>query len=349
MVRTSPTADEMTAATLMPDTTVPAAVSHVESVSIPWGKRVIVATGIAILVTAVTFTHLHLMLGGPLGYDFNLPWRAAHIVLAGADPYHVIRGVADFPFVGPYRYPMPATIVAMPFVRLSGDAAAALFSGISTGLLAFGLTARSWDRLIILLSPACLTSIEAGQWSSIMMAGALLPWLSWVGICKPTAGLAVLLGQRSWRGLGFAIGGGLLLLAISFAVRPTWLADYLWLMRHDDAGGANWYLPPAAVWFAGGPLLLLAASRWRRHEARYLLGAAVAPAVLTHYTAFFAMLVAETRAEAMILALGSVVAWIGVAHSGMEPGPILQGRWIVPCVFLPALVIVLRRPNVTPV
>jgi hypothetical protein len=70
------------------------------------------------------------------------------------------------------------------------------------------------------------------------------------------------------------------------------------------------------------------------------------------YSAFPPMLVAKTRREALILAAGSSVAWLGaeVFRHGQDAvrasEPIMEGYWIIPLVYLPALVMVLRRRSV---
>jgi hypothetical protein len=72
--------------------------------------------------------------------------------------------------------------------------------------------------------------------------------------------------------------------------------------------------------------------------------------VLGFYTGFLPMLVAHTRREALVLAIGSAVAgfvsywWNGDVESG-ELGSALWGYWLLVFIFLPALVMVLRRPN----
>jgi len=63
------------------------------------------------------------------------------------------------------------------------------------------------------------------------------------------------------------------------------------------------------------------------------------------------MLVAETRREALALSAFSAAGALGAdwwqhGRPVGELGPALWGYWILGFMFLPALVIVLRRPNV---
>jgi len=303
--------------------------------------RIAVAAGIGILATVAAHAHLTLF-ENVLGFDFTWPWRAARILLTGSNPYQVIRPAGVFPFDAYFKYPLPAALVALPFARLSGAGAAAAFGGISAGLLTYGLTEQSWGRLFILMSPPFVDVLFSGQWSTLLMAGALVPAVSWVAVCKPTVGLAVF----AYRPNRWALLGGAILLAVSFVVLPSWLSDWLDILRRDDL--ARWYMAPVAL--IGGPVLLLALLRWRRPEARYLLLISVTPHVLWFYTAFLVMLIAQTRREAQIMSLLSVAAWFGCSwwlagRTFNAVGASFAGYWLLGFMFVPALVMVLHRPN----
>jgi len=173
------------------------------------------------------------------------------------------------------------------------------------------------------------------------MAAALMPPLSWLAAAKPTVGLA----SFAFRPNRLAIIGGVALLAVSFAVLPTWLGDWLTVLRHEPS---HRYMP--LLMLRGGPILLLAMLRWRTPEGRFIAVIACVPQVLTFYSAFPLMLAARTRFEALSLSIASVVAWAGftwqLGDASFEATrPVYMGNWILWCIALPALTMTLARPN----
>src|SRR5205085_6245589 len=96
-----------------------------------------------------------------------------------------------------------------------------------------------------------------------------------------------------------AVGGAVLMIA-SFAFIPGWVPEWLAAVRNNPM---HRYIPPVTL--LGGPLLLLSALRWRTPEGRWLFVLAVAPQVLTFYTALPPLLVARTRREALALSVSS--------------------------------------------
>lgn len=303
--------------------------------------RTTVAGAIGLATAAFVYWHLSILEPETLGFDFTWPWRAARALLVGENPYHVIRPTGPFPFDGTFNYPLPAALIAMPFAWLPPAAAAALFSGISGGLLSFALTELGWHRLIVLVSPPYLITAMSGQWSTLMMAAALIPALSWLAIAKPTVGAASFV----FRPNRYAIMGGVALVVISFALLPTWLGDWLAVLRHEPS---HRYIP--MLMLRGGPILLLALLRWRTPEGRFLAVIACVPQVLTLYSAFPLMLAARTRLEALSLSTASVIAWAGFAWrlgdaSFEATRPVYMGNWILWCIAVPALAMTLARPN----
>jgi hypothetical protein len=181
----------------------------------------------------------------------------------------------------------------------------------------------------------------SGQWSTLMMVAALVPGLSWVAVAKPTVGLAAFAARPN----RYAVVGGIALLAMSFAVLPTWLGDWLTVLRNEPS---HRYMP--LLMLRGGPIMLLALLRWRTPEGRFLAVIACVPQVLTFYSAFPLMLAARTRLEALSLSTASVIAWLGftwsLGNTSFETTrPVYMGNWILWCMGLPALVMTLARPN----
>ena len=104
-----------------------------------------------------------------LAKDFSWPWRAARVLLEGHNPYDVIRATGPYPFNVGLFYPL----AALPFAWFQPAVAGALFFGISSALLAFGLT-RTRDDLaklpLFVSAPFCMAGVLA-QWAPLMTAG----------------------------------------------------------------------------------------------------------------------------------------------------------------------------------
>jgi hypothetical protein len=107
----------------------------------------------------------------------------------------------------------------------------------------------------------------------------------------------------------------------------------------------------APVMRPGGLLLLLAALRWRRPDARLLLGLSLIPQTPVAYEVLPLFLLVSTIAEGVVL-WGATLLLIPVVNSlsgkPYDEWMALSGQWMVWLVYLPALVLVLRRPNVAP-
>jgi hypothetical protein len=108
----------------------------------------------------------------------------------------------------------------------------------------------------------------------------------------------------------------------------------------------------APVTYLFGPFALLALLRWRRREARMLLLLACVPQTFVEYEMLPLYLVPETLREMVTLLCTTMCAMYAVrVLGGQSPGTLAEGIasrapfWIAG-VYLPALVIILRRPNV---
>ena len=99
-------------------------------------------------------------------------------------------------------------------------------------------------------------------------------------------------------------------------------------------------------------LLLAALFRWRRPEARLVVAMACVPQLLYFADQLPLWLVPKTRRESMLLSATSLVAWtLALVTAGRgERQPAFSSMWFVMAgVYVPALVMVLRRPNEGPV
>ncbi len=266
--------------------------------------------------------------------DFSYPWRAARALLAGQDPYQVIRGGGPYPFNAPLFYPLPAALLAAPFAPLRPEIAGALFVGLSSALLAWGVLRECPHRLPLFASAPFVQAAILGQWSPIATAAALIPTLQFIAAAKPTVGLAAWLYRPSWRG----IIGGVILLVASLIVLPNWPMEWL----HATAGTAR-YRGPATTLL--GCFLLLGLLRWRRREGRLFVALSLVPQLPVFYDQLLLWLIPSTLARSLAL---TAVSWVGYLawypHHTSPAQNEIAFPWMVFTLYAPALVLLLLLP-----
>jgi hypothetical protein len=295
-------------------------------------------TALAVIVGAFSGALL-LRQPAPPGYeaaDLTPILGAARMVLGGRSPY-------DGPTM---LYPLPGVLSVTPFALLPVLWAYALWSGAAAALLTWAAVGRHGVHgLAIVLSKCANRALVLAQWSPWQFLGGLYPGWQVLAVAKPTLGLIVWCYRPTW----WAFVGGAGLLALSFVLFPTWFSDWI---GHGRAATA--YAPAAAIWQGGGPLLLLAALRWRQPEARLLLAMAFVPHNFIWYDQLLLFLIPATAIQLWLLSalswLSGAVADFYFARAGIpEPeGQLAFRAPIVGLMYLPCLVMVLRRPNVNP-
>jgi hypothetical protein len=251
--------------------------------------------------------------------DFRWAVHLAQRLLAGQNPY-------DTPFE---QYPLTAALFALPFVRLQPETAAGLFYGISSALLAFGLTRHSYRGLMIFLAYPYWAGMLTVQWSPLIAASAFFPLLLPVTMAKPQIGLPVFLTHASRRG----VLACLVIAALSLVIMPRWPIIWMAQGRHYEHFIPLLVLP--------GPLLLLALLRYRERDAILLLLAACMPQ-RWFYDSFILWLIPKSRREIVWTVFFSWGAglwrWYHFPHSFAQ-----VGRWAVIFLYLPMLAVVLLR------
>lgn len=270
--------------------------------------------------------------------DWAQIWYGARALVNGVNPYAVVGPGRAFDWSFPLLYPAPALVVGAPFATAPFAISVGLFIGVSASLLAFGLTRDAWYRLVLLLSAPFLIALMYGQWSILLTSAVLLSPLGCLLVVKPTIGAALWSYRPS---LWSVVGGGLLVL-LSVAVRPSWVPEWLATLAHTG----HMVVPIA---HSGGVLLVLALLRWRRPEARLLLALACVPQTALPYEAVPLLLVPATLGESLVfVALSYMAAWLWV-HLGPYPRAFasipVSVRLMVPFMYLPCLMMVLRRQN----
>lgn len=306
-------------------------------------QRILFAGAVALLVAAYVTA---LGLANPdFVSDFDQVWAGAKALWERKDPYVVVGPGREFGWRWPLYYPLPALVVVAPLGLLPVIAARAIFAGLTSGLLAWAVTRDGWSRLPIFLSVSFMVTIELGQWSALYAAAFFIPVLGLFATAKPN--FAIALGASAHRVQSFfwLFSGAAALLAISLALQPGWYEAWSGNVRAAPHFQPYVLQPP-------GFLLLLAALRWRRPEARWLLALALIPQAPSFYDQLLLAVVCLTSRESLVFAASTVVLFFYVGFNTPQPDYESWGRlvrngtlWI--CYF-PALVMVLRRPNEGP-
>jgi hypothetical protein len=298
-------------------------------------RRLGLAIGIALLTGTWT---AYMRLSYPtVSSDLDIVLLGAKAWLAGLDPYAtVVGGPEDVPLM----YPFPAVVLFAPFVSIPAPFVDVLWTALGAGCLAWALTSEQLlpPSLAMFISTPFLFAIQVSQWTPQLTAAALLPWGGWLFACKPTTALWLFAYRPTRRHVITAC----LALAISLALWPTWP-----LAWRSKSFGVSLLAP---VTLPGGALALLALLRWRRPEARLLAIMTLVPHSTLVYETLPLFLVPATWIEAGILWTGTLVAVILHDAFGPYSTPAEwltgSGRFLVWCVYLPALVMILRRRNV---
>lgn len=297
---------------------------------------------IAALAIGVATAYLHAMLRDPgVTADLTPIWWSARALMSGVNPYEAV-GPRGSLFVYPYAqlYPLPAILLLTPLTALSSGAATTVFAGVGGAALAYAVARTGYSRLPVFLSAGFIWAVSLAQWSPLLTAAALVPALGFLMVVKPTIGLALF----AYRPTRAAFVGGAALVLLSFAIWPGWPLWWIPILREHSPR----MIAPIVV--PGGQLLLLALLKWRRPEARLLLALSIIPQTPLPYESVVLFLVAATVAESSLLAVGS---WIfaEMLIRFVEPGMAtlekraLAMQLMVLTVYLPALVMLLRRPN----
>lgn len=253
--------------------------------------------------------------------DFRWALHLVHRLLARQNPY-------DTPLE---QYPLTAALFALPFVRLEPELAAGLFWGISSSLLAFGLTRHGYTRLLVFLAYPYWAGFLTVQWSPIIAASAFFPLLLPVTMAKPQVGLPVFLARLSRRGALACIA----VAAVSLVIMPRW--PVLWLRQ---AGNYEHFVPLLVL---PGPLLALVLLRSRDRDAVFLFLSALMPQ-RWFFDSFTLWLIPQSRREIVWTVFFSwgagIWRWYHPPHSFTE-----VGRCTVILLYLPMAAAILFRKN----
>ena len=274
--------------------------------------------------------------------DFDQLWYAATALRNGGNPYDVVGPGRVFPWLWPLYYPLPAVLFAVPFTFLPIAAARITFSAIAAAILGWALGERVRTHWPIVLSGAFIISASRNQWAPILLAATWLPALGFFATAKPNVGVATLAGQDR-RGVVLAITGCLVVLAACFLVRPDWLSNWKGSIQTSP------HIQAAVTVLPFGPLLALAALRWRRPDSRLFLALVLIPHTPSVYDLLLLFFVARTLRETLALALLTQCLYWGIVLFGsfqtFDAYAAGVGRAAIYVVYLPVLAALLVRPN----
>ena len=274
--------------------------------------------------------------------DFDQLWYAARSLLERNDPYTAVGPGKAFPWSWPLYYPLPAVLLSVPFATLPVMWARIAFSAVAAAALGWALAPRIRTHWPILLSAAYIISTSRAQWAPLVLAAAWVPTLGFVLTAKPNVGLSSLAAQDR-RGTWMTLAGCAAMLLISFAVRPDWLSSWREAIRTAP------HIQSAVTALPAGPLLALAALKWRRPDARLLLTLAVIPHTPSVYDLLVLFFACRTLRETLTLALLTQALYWGIVFFGsfntFDAYAEGLGRAAVFVVYLPVLIAILLRPN----
>lgn len=263
----------------------------------------------ALAVGVVSGVAAALFMGRP-GFtsDFLHVWYASRAFIAGADPYLSPLPRELNPGQDPALYPLPTYLLVAPFAPFTIAVAGGAFIGLGSALAAWGVARTSMVRAPLFLSAPFILAVNLGQWSPWIVAGLLVPALSWIWVAKPNVGLAAWLTRPSWR-TAAAIAG---ILLASLVIDPHWPTR--WLV---NLGGREEKFIP--VLRPGGFLLLGALVAWRRPEGRLLLFMSLVPQALYYYDQLLLWLIPRTLRQSLAFSLYSILAFL-VWLARIQPG-----------------------------
>ncbi|MBV9573934.1 MAG: hypothetical protein JOY93_07740 [Acidobacteriales bacterium] len=227
------------------------------------------------------------------------------------------------------QYPVTAALFGMPFILMRPEIAAGAFYGISSGLLAFGLTRDGYRRLLIFLAYPYWAGILTAQWAPLIMASSFFPLLLPATMAKPQIGLPVALTHLSRRGVLACVA----VLVFSMCLMPLWPLQWVGAFKNYT------HFIPLLV--GPGFLILLTLWRYRDRDAWLLVLMAIMPQ-RWFYDELILWLIPKTRREVIwtvFLSWGAGIwRWYHALHTSNQVG------WLAVLFFyLPMMAVVLAR------
>jgi hypothetical protein len=300
-----------------------------------------IAVTLCAAVTGATLAWLVWSRPQPQRSDLAQVWAGARAVVEHRNPYQDVGPGRAFDWPYPLLYPLTALLALVPLAPLSLRWVDPIFVGLGFGVYAWAVTASNLraPALVGLVSLGALMALQISQWSLLLTGAALVPWLGFLLVAKPTIGLALFAGAPRVK---TAIGCAAFLL-LSVLVWPGWIGQW----RATFASAPHIVAP---IVRPAGPLVLLALLKWRRAEARLLVALACVPHTTVPYETVPLFLIPNSWWQGASLWTLGILAY--VAQYAMGPYASQNdywesgAKWIVALMYLPCLAMVLSRPNV---
>ena len=284
-------------------------------------------------------------------------WRAANSLLDGGNPW-AAQALNASPkdssdrivesrirLVDPLYYPMPAVLLWVPLARMPYLIASTCFNVFAAFLFVVAITREGLHRAWACGSVPFMVAMRFGQWSPLLAAAWVYPWLSVLLVAKPNLGLP-LYAARPTRAATLVCT---LALALPSLAAPWWVRNWLQNVQ-NDMGHTAPHPAPVTMFAGAGVLLLLALARWRRPEARLLAFLACLPQLPYWADQLPLMLIPRGRREMqgmMLVTLVGFVCWAQFGRSDPNGDVIDSIRpFSIVFTYVPALCLVLRRKNV---
>ncbi len=226
-------------------------------------------------------------------------------------------------------YPLTCALFGLPFVWMPPEVAGGVFYGISSALMAFGLSRHGYHRLLVFMAYPYWAGFLVAQWPPLILASAFFPLLLPAAMAKPQLGLPVFLTNLSKRGVAACI----LVLLVTLALMPEW--PQLWI------GHFHSYARFIPLLVLPGPLLLLALWRYKDRDVHLLLLMSMMPQ-RWFYDMLILWLIPKSRREivwTVFISWGAGLwRWYHIPHTFTE-----VGRVAVLTMYLPMLAVVIVR------
>lgn len=313
-----------------------------ESRAAAGGIRTRIAVSIAFAVITAAFVAARVLHEPDWPTDFDQLWHAARALRHGGDPYALIGPGREFQWDWQLYYPLPAVLYSLPFTLLPVAAARVVFSALAAAILGWAMGPRVRTHWPLLLSASFIISASRAQWAPLLLAAAWMPVLGFLLAAKPNVGVAAL-ASLDKRGLARAAAGIALVTGLSFIIRPGWIANW------RESITVAPHIRAAALMLPAGPLLALAALRWRRADARLFLALVLVPHTPSLYDLVVLFFVCRTIRETMALALLTQALYWGIVVFGsfntFDAYAEGLGRAAVVIVYMPVMIAILLRPN----
>lgn len=275
--------------------------------------------------------------------DFDQWYHAARAMWQGLNPYDAVGPTRAFRWNWPLNYPLSTVLLTLPFSALALPAARVCFAAVGGAVLGYALGKDGFRRIGLLLSAAFLIAVFRNQWSPYYTAAYFVPAAALFLAAKPNMAVAFVAGIRDWRQFRWLAGLAVVVGVVTLVIRPTWPLEWLGSLRQMQ------YVV-APIMRPGGWLFALALLKWRRAEARVFLALVCVPQTPSLYDLLPLFVITRTAREVSGLTLLTHVLFFVIVVRGpfdsFNRYAYELGTAATVLVYLPMLVLLLRRPNV---